>query len=454
MLDKSIDIQNKKMNKLLLFSTFTFMLGILTIKTFISSNVLELLLLSLTLVLLIFHYIISNKHITIYQFEIMWFIFLIYFLFNILYQGRFMKIHILDIFILTFIFLFLLLYKVNINYFITAFKLIFIFSLIYALSAIFQYIYMDLYSKYFLNKFNADQIEEILSLYRNGNYTGFTSQTAYLAGFLVFGIGIVFILFRSMNERFYRVIFIIGLPLLLYSLLLTGKRGHLLFMLVSLVIASLFSTESKRFFNQLIKVAFLLIMFLFLGLIIFANYNPDNDSQFGKMYLKIKNTIEGFILGEDVTSGRITLYEHALKLFNEAPILGIGWRGFYESSLGVIRLDKLSHPHNIYIQLLTELGIVGFILFMIPVVFAFIRTIRLLMNADTIFSHDLRWKTVLQYSLYLQTFFLLYGITGNLLTDHIFLLMYFFGVAIMLSSQKYIKINKLSMDKIELKNHL
>lgn len=446
--------QRENINQIKLFSTVIFIIVVMTLKTFVSSDELEIIFLSLFLGMIILDYVFSKNSIFVYQIEIMWFIFLIYFLFNILYQGRFMKIHILDIFIFSFIFLFLLLYKVNVNYFITAFKSIFIFSLIYALSAIFQYIYMDLYSKYFLNKFNADQIEGILSLYRNGNYTGFTSQTAYLAGFLVFGIGIVCILFRSMNERFYRIIFIIGLPLLLYSLLLTGKRGHLLFMLVSLVIASLFSTESKRFFNQLIKVAFLLIMFLFLGLIIFANYNPDNDSQFGKMYLKIKNTIEGFILGEDVTSGRITLYEHALKLFNEAPILGIGWRGFYESSLGVIRLDKLSHPHNIYIQLLTELGIVGFILFMIPVVFAFIRTIRLLMNADTIFSHDLRWKTVLQYSLYLQTFFLLYGITGNLLTDHIFLLMYFFGVAIMLSSQKYIKINKLSMDKIELKNHL
>src|SRR5690625_1464634 len=166
MLDISIDIQNKKTNKLLLFSTFTSMIGILTLKTFISSDILELLLLSLTLVLLIFHYIISNKYITIYRMEILWFIFLVYFVFNILYQGRFMKNHILDIFIFTFIFLLLLLYKVNVDYFIKAFKVIFTFSLVYALSAIFQYLYTDLYSKYILYRFNEEQIAEILRLIR------------------------------------------------------------------------------------------------------------------------------------------------------------------------------------------------------------------------------------------------------------------------------------------------
>lgn len=447
MLDISTVIQNEKTNKILLLSTAIFMMGILTLKTFMSSDVLELTLLSLTLVLLIFHYIISNKSITIYRIEIMWFLFLVYFVFNILYQGRFMKIHILDIFIFTFIFLLLLLYKVNVNYFITAFKAIFIFSFVYALSAIFQYLYMDLYSKYVLYRFNDNQIEEILRLIRNGNYTGFTNQTAYLAGFLVFGIGVVVILYKNIVKKFYHILFIISIPLLFYSLLLTGKRAHLLFMFISLIITFLFSTEIKKFFNQFMKVIIGIGFFLLAIIFIFANYTPNVESQFGKVYFRIESTIEGFIAGEDVTSGRVYLYEHALNLFNEAPILGIGWRGFYESSLGVINLNKLSHPHNIYIQLLTELGIVGFLLFMIPVVYAFIRTIKLLMNTNTLFKYDLRWKVALQYSLFIQSFFLLYGITGNLLTDHIFLLMYFFAVTITLSSMKYAKLEQMNTIK-------
>lgn len=440
--------QTKNRNNVLLLSTVFFMISILTLKTFISSNLLEVMLLSTTIISLILYYMISNESLFLYRVEIMWFIFLIYFTFNILYQGRFMKLHMLDIFIFMFIILLLLLYKTNVSYFVTSFKIIFWFSFVYALSAMFQYINMDLYSNLILHRFNSNETEEILRLYRNNNYTGFTSQTAYLAGFLVYGTGVIFVLYRNTIKRAYRIILVLSLPVLFYSLLLTGKRGHLLFMIIALMVTYLFSTEPKRFFNQTFKIIIGIVFFIFTFIIAFANYTPNIDSQVGKLYLRIERTIEGFLAGEDVTSGRIYLYEHALKLFNESPILGIGWRRFQELSVGVINLDRGSHPHNIYFQLLTELGIIGFILFMIPVVYVFIRTIRLLMNSDAIFSHDSRWKIALQYSLYVQSFFLLYGITGNLLTDHIFLLMYFFAITIVLSSMKYAELHQVSLNKM------
>lgn len=115
-----------------------------------------------------------------------------------------------------FLFLLLILYKVKVDYYIIALKIIFIFSLVYALSAIFQYLYMDLYSKYILYRFNEEQIAEILRLIRNGNYTGFTNQTAYLAGFLVFGIGVVSILYKTLDKRLYRILSLISIPLLFY----------------------------------------------------------------------------------------------------------------------------------------------------------------------------------------------------------------------------------------------
>jgi len=439
--------QNDRNDKMLLFSTVIFMVSILTLKTFISSEILEVLLLIVTLFLLLLHYIVSKESLIFYRVEAIWFLFLIYFIFNILYQGRFMKVHMLDIFIFVFIFLVLLFYKISVKHFITALKIIFVFSIIYALSAIFQFFFMDIYTKYILHRFNSAQIEEILRIYRNNNYTGFTSQTAYLAGFLVYGIGVIFVLYRNAIKRAYRIILVLSLPVLFYSLLLTGKRGHLLFMIIALMVTYLFSTEPKRFFNQTFKIIIGIVFFIFTFIIAFANYTPNIDSQIGKLYVRIESTIEGFLVGEDITSGRIYLYEHALKLFNESPILGIGWRRFQELSVGVINLDRGSHPHNIYFQLLTEIGIVGFILFVIPVVYVFIRTIKLLMNSDAIFSHDSRWKIALQYSLYVQSFFLLYGITGNLLTDHIFLLMYFFAVTIVLSSMKYAKLHQVSLNK-------
>src|SRR5699024_10918747 len=157
--------------------------------------------------------------------------------------------------------------------------------------------------------------------------------------------------------------------------------------------------------NKIMKLTIGVGLLILISIILFINYTPTIESQVGKFYLEIERTIEGFIVGEDVTSGRVYLYEHAYNLFNESPILGIGWKGCQELSIGVINSNIGSHPHNIYFQVLTELGIVGFILFMIPVVYVFIKTIRLLMNTSTIFSYDPKWKMALQYSLYVQSFF-------------------------------------------------
>src|SRR5699024_11652643 len=82
------------------------------------------------------------------------------------------------------------------------------------------------------------------------------------------------------------------------------------------------------------------------------------------------------------------------------------------------------HPNNIYIQLLTELGIFGFVLFIILIIYTLYKTIYMLLKGNTLFQNDFKWKLLLKISLYYQVFFILYGLTGNLLTDHMYLLIY------------------------------
>src|SRR5699024_7296327 len=114
----------------------------------------------------------------------------------------------------------------------------------------------------------------------------------------------------------------------------------------------------------------ILLLTLFIGVGLFAFlYTPNPDTQLGKIYLRFEQTIEGIISGEDVTSGRTILYEKALNLFYENPILGIGWKEFKQLTYGLLSSTSGSHPHNIYIQLLVELGIIGFLLFVIPVIY-------------------------------------------------------------------------------------
>lgn len=68
-----------QMNTIILLCTFIFTICIMTLKTFMSSDLIDLTLLSLTLVLLIFYYMLGNNSITIYRHEFLWFVFLFYF---------------------------------------------------------------------------------------------------------------------------------------------------------------------------------------------------------------------------------------------------------------------------------------------------------------------------------------------------------------------------------------
>lgn len=426
-------------NKLLLSIIVITLLNILTLKTFFFSSLREVIIFSISLILLMIYYTKINKKITVFKFEPMWYLFIIYFLLNMLYHSTYKNLYLLDVFIFIFILGLIILLKIDYNYYIISLKIIFVFSLVYSLSAIFQYINSDLYSKIILPLFEHSQKEEVLRLYNYGYYTGFTEQTAFLAGYLVFGIGVIITLYRTaLISSKWKCLFVLSTPILLYALMLTGKRAHLLFMVVSAILTLIVTSVIKKNFNKLVKLTGSIVMIIILSIVSLPKLLMNNNFFINNRLLhRISTSIEGFISGEDITSGRVDLYAYSIELFKESPILGIGWREFSEFSVGMINVDTGSHPHNIYLQLLTELGLLGFVIFLIPVVYIYFITIKSLKYISDNSSHII-WEPMIKFSLYIQTFFLLYGLTGNLLTDHLFILIYFFSITMVLSFKKYL----------------
>ena len=424
-------------NIILLLAISIYSVGIFTSETFVSSYNIKMIYIVVTIFTFLIYYVLSKRRITIYIVELMWLLFFLYFILHFIFQGNIKSIFVVDIVVFSTLVILLALMKVNIQYYKVALNIMLLFAIIHALGSLFQFLNMELYSRVVLSRFSGIYQSEILRIYRNSSYTGFTRQSAYISGFLVLGIAISFYMINHYKNKVLRTIVIICLPLLLFSLFLGGKRAHLIFMAIAFLVTYLFSTNLKNFFLQIIKLTSLFILFIISILIIYFSYTPNSTSQFGKIYIKFDNTIQGLISGEDITSGRVELYDYALELFKDNPITGIGWRMFNELTFGFLSSTSGSHPHNIYIQLLTELGIVGFILFIIPVIYVLIKTIKLLMSSEKILNNGDLWKSTLQFSLFTQTFFILYGFTGNLLTDHMYILIYVFAVSITLSAMKY-----------------
>lgn len=311
-----------------------------------------------------------------------------------------------------------------------------------AISVIFSYFFPQIYSRMFLSLLQPVFSKHIMELMENGYQVGFTSQVAYTAGYIVFAIGVILcswiILEKEKRKKgaFLLLILIIGL-------LFTQKRAHLFFMLVTLFFVYIqYSRYSKEKLIKTVKII-LFTIFTLIFAIIMAMFTDIGQTLFSRIIL----TFQELIAGKDITSNRIPLYLHAWELFLQHPLFGIGWGNFSKTVVGTVTVQTEMQVHNVYLQLLSETGLIGTTFILLPFLLTYIYTIKMTyFLSNNKGNYSFSWKFAVLYSLYIQTFLLLYGFTGNPLYDNSFLMMYFFAFGLIYSFRKYNHENLISND--------
>ncbi|MEY8198630.1 MAG: O-antigen ligase family protein [Colwellia sp.] len=150
-------------------------------------------------------------------------------------------------------------------------------------------------------------------------------------------------------QKGYLRVFFVGSSLLL--VLLSGSSLGLLVLFVGMLIKTMLYIFKKKEVRTL-YLAPSLILFIFLLVIAFVGL-----------------PIVMGLLGRDLTfTGRSGLWEWGIHFFNEKPWLGWGYAGIFsdavnapENMINDSEYYKAPHFHNAYLQVLAELGIVGFI---------------------------------------------------------------------------------------------
>lgn len=193
--------------------------------------------------------------------------------------------------------------------------------------------------------------------------------------YLSIALFLSYMLFITTTKKGYKVALLFLIPLQIITLGLTFSRGPIfawmlgtfVFFIIGFVKRKMFSEKERKGFyvlTLLISAGFLLALFVLFEQLIarggFINYN-------------------GIASGSD--SGRLLYYRLALMLFISHPILGIGFNSYslfpYETVHplleGVNPTGMLAH--NIYLQIASETGAFGLILF-----FLFIASILLLIR--------------------------------------------------------------------------
>ncbi len=230
--------------------------------------------------------------------------------------------------------------------------------------------FQSIYGKNFLG-FNVVPEGEVNRL------GGFMDQELKIANFInnffIISIG-AFVYFNKKNLRNSTLMVILTF-FVIYTVYLTGERSNFITLLLVATTFLIFSNLRKIF----------LIFLLFTSFLIITNYSfIENNLQSHRMITSNIETIKknifttneinevkkGFLYKENQYFAH---YSTAFQIFKDHPIFGVGLKNFRHYS-GLDKYDQYvypkyrgrnhtTHPHNTYFEIISELGIIGFLIF-------------------------------------------------------------------------------------------
>jgi len=157
------------------------------------------------------------------------------------------------------------------------------------------------------------------------------------------------------NKKMIMIYFALLLVFILFCFFSGSKRG-LFTLVLSIVSYIILSTKGLKFFFGI--VVSVLILYGFYWIIM---HNQAFYSVLGRRIEKFVNTIEGSAKDAS-TIEREYFIQTAKKIFLDYPILGYGGNNF-RTYLREIGYHKSVYSHSNFFELLSTLGIVGFVIY-------------------------------------------------------------------------------------------
>ena len=176
--------------------------------------------------------------------------------------------------------------------------------------------------------------------------------------YLAFAILLTLVLlFQFARVRWHKFILFVSLILMIISLITeAGRAGHILSIVLPLF-----------YFRK--KIVFLAISFFTIAFIILLSFHYSND--FNRRFKEtVTNTVNLNKDNFNSISVRYYMFKHSLDIIKKQPLLGSGTGSFVDefTSLGPDTIKYLENqhktPHNNFLYVLLELGVVGLIVFL------------------------------------------------------------------------------------------
>ena len=191
----------------------------------------------------------------------------------------------------------------------------------------------------------------------------------------------------------------------------TGSRTTFFGFLISFVLYLFYYSHVK-----LMKIypTILVCLIIVISCVLLPNVNKSIKARYVKTFEDVKNITKNLISNDsfpDSVDIRLQIWKDALNKFKKNPVLGSGFGISYHDT---ISNQTWVHPHNIILEILTELGIVGFCIFLILFGLIFARAFFLLFQQTSGTDR----LTFFFYPLSLLFFFLFSSLHTDLSTEY------------------------------------
>lgn len=204
-----------------------------------------------------------------------------------------------------------------------------------------------------------------------GRLRGGIGDPNFTAAFTLMGLALAGVLIARQRNPVLKLCYALGVPILAFGLVATQSRGGLIGAAVVAVVAFLVLKEQRA---RLLTVVALCLSVMALYLV------------------SVPSGWERLTRTDDGGNGRSSLWTVAWRVAEDHPLLGVGLNNFpavaadYTRAPGQLTfvnliVDSPHFVHNTYLQVLTELGVVGFALFIAFVGSALLRLRRRLIAA-------------------------------------------------------------------------
>ena len=227
----------------------------------------------------------------------------------------------------------------------------------------------QIYQFYFGNDFFGN------SIINNSRISGFYGED-YIAGQVLYILSLPSLMFTLVisKNKLFNLFFFLTLIIILFGILLSGQRTALFNFLLSLALLILV-------FKNNFKINFLTFFIASLvSLITFFYFIPS----FYKRFIEVSFSQ----LSNYLNTSYSAFNETAINLWLQNPIFGVGLKNYRNMCSNNLYISTYTgeacstHPHNINLEILSELGTIGFLLFFSFFIFYFLNVYKNIINID------------------------------------------------------------------------